>query len=183
VNVAVREPAVTVTVPVREPVEVFAVAVTRNTPPLAPEVGLTDNHVLPGAGAAVHDPKFVVTVVSAVPPAAGTEPVVGLSDSDWLAAVWVTVNVAACDPAVTLTIPVRGLAEVLAVAVARNTPLLTPDVGVAESHSEPEMTAEVHDAAVVVTVVCVVPPAAGIVPVVGFNDNAPVCSGRVAVTV
>jgi hypothetical protein len=93
------------------------------------------------------------------------------------------VNVAACDPAVTLTIPVRGLVVVLAMAVARTTPPVVPDVGVADSHPEPEMTAAVHDASVVVTVVWVVPPAAGTVLVVGFNDNAPDGSGRVAVTV
>jgi hypothetical protein len=82
VNVAVNDPAVTVTIPVRAVVKVFAVAVARNTPPLAPDVGLADNHSLPGAGAADHDPWFVVTVVSAEPPPTGTEPDVGFTDND-----------------------------------------------------------------------------------------------------
>jgi hypothetical protein len=63
VNVAVCDPAVTVTIPVRELVVVLAVAVARTTPPVAPVVGLIDNHGLVEVTAADHDAWLVVTVV------------------------------------------------------------------------------------------------------------------------
>jgi hypothetical protein len=183
VNSAVNGPAVRVMIPVRGLVVVLAVAVARSTPASVPEVGLIDSHGLVEVTTADQDARFVATVVWVVPPAAGTEPVVGFGASHWLAPVWVTVNVAVCDPAVTVTIPVREAVEGLTAALARSTPLLTPAAGLADSHPEPERIATVHDAAVVVTVVCVVPPAPGIVPAIGFNDNAPGGLGRVAVTV
>ena len=141
--------AVTVHVPVRETVEVFAATAAVTAVPVAPDAGVHVNH--DAFEETAHEAWFVVTVaVTERADAVGAQVVLDNDTVGTTAPACVTASDALAVPAVTVHVPVRDEVEVFAVTVAVTAVPVAPVSGVHVSHDAFEEAD--HEAWLVVTV-------------------------------